>query len=421
MFLVFNTIGVASLLVVIFFKYDEDYLANATMYIISTVCFSFCVVFYNAYIPLLVKSLPEMQAVMAEEVNNSDKSASQKKIKEVEDELTSSLSLKGLACGFSGQFMFLCGVFVVILFSPTTNNYSTRLAVFLSGIWVLVFSTFTFWLLEKRSGPPLPDGDTYCQHSLNQAYGTFKSFKHLPELGKFMLAYFVFSDGTSTLANASIVFAQVELNFTFVQIGISLLLVSFSAVFGCFAWWKIQTSFKIAQKHVLMLNLALMAIIPVWAAGGIKTDIEFYIAVCLFGLNTGSQQAFTRTIYSTLLPYGREAEYFSFYEVSDKGTAWLGPLVLGIVFDATGSFRQAFVYLEIFFILGLILLWFVDVPKALEEKREFDLKHNSYFLGHADETMREVLTSPRRRDGEGEQSPLTNEAEGLELSDIATQ
>jgi UMF1 family MFS transporter len=110
----------------------------------------------------------------------------------------------------------------------------------------------------------------------------------------------------------------------------------------------------------------------------------------LFGLNTGSQQAFTRTIYSTLLPYGREAEYFSFYEVSDKGTAWLGPLVLGIVFDATGSFRQAFVYLEIFFILGLILLWFVDVPKALEEKREFDLNHNSYFLGHADEAVREV-------------------------------
>jgi UMF1 family MFS transporter len=322
-FVLFNTIGIVTLLLVIFFKHDEDYLANASMYIISTVCFSFCVVFYNAYIPLLVKSMPEMKAAIETETSKQDKDA-QKKVKDMEDELTSSLSLQGLACGFSGQFLFLCGIFVVILVSPTTNNYSIRLAVFLSGIWVLVFSTITFLLLEKRPGPPLPDNDTYWQHSLNQARGTFINFKYLPELGKFMLSYFVFSDGTSTLANAAIVFAQVELNFTFVQIGITLLLVSASAVFGCWAWWKIQVYTKISQKHVLMLNLALMAIIPVWARG-IKSDIEFFLVVVLYGLNTGSQQAFTRTIYSTLIPYGRESEYFSFYEVSDKGRETFAP------------------------------------------------------------------------------------------------
>ena len=114
------------------------------------------------------------------------------------------------------------------------------------------------------------------------------------------------------------------------------------------------------------------------------------MVAALFGLNTGSYQAFTRTIYSTLIPYGREAEYFSFYEVSDKGTAWLGPLVLAMVNDATGSFRTAFVYLEIFFVVGLFLLYLVNNEKALEEKTEFDLHHNDYFFSHADYTIREV-------------------------------
>jgi len=408
MFFFFNKLGVLALLVVIFFKNDSHYLVNASMYIISTVCFSFCVVFYNAYMPLLVKALPEMKAVVDKEKNNPDKGEANVRIKEAEDEHMGKLSIKGIACGFIGVIIFLCGAFVMTWFSPPTNKWSTRLAIFTAGIWVLVFSTFTFVVLKERPGPPLPEGETYFEHSSKQAYGTLKNFKHLPELGKFMFSYFIFSDGTSTLAGAAIAFAQVELNFTFVQIGITLLLVTITGAAGCLIWWKIQTTFKISQKHVLMANLSLMGIIPLWGFIGMKTgsktaDIECYLAVILFGLNTGSQQAYTRTIYATLLPYGREAEYFSFYEVSDKGTAWLGPLVLWIVFDATGSFRKAFVFLEFFFVFGIFLIWLFDENKALKEKHEFDIEHNTYFVKNADQSF--VRFSSAKGDDDVENTP----------------
>jgi len=161
----------------------------------------------------------------------------------------------------------------------------------------------------------------------------------------------------------------------------------------------------------------MMGTLPIWAALSLKTAAEFYMVAALFGLNTGSYQAFTRTIYSTLIPYGREAEYFSFYEVSDKGTAWLGPLVLAMVNDATGSFRTAFVYLEIFFVVGLLLLYLVNNEKALEEKSAFDLHHNDYFFSHADRTVREELTG-ELQDDDIEMSPGTG---GVEIAPLQPQ
>jgi UMF1 family MFS transporter len=31
-----------------------------------------------------------------------------------------------------------------------------------------------------------------------------------------------------------------------------------------------------------------------------------------------------------MIPKGQEAQYFSLYEVSDRGTSWLGPFLFGL-------------------------------------------------------------------------------------------
>ena len=68
-----------------------------------------------------------------------------------------------------------------------------------------------------------------------------------------------------------------------------------------------------------------------------------------------------------MIPRGKEAEYFSLYEVSDKGTSWLAPLVFGLVKQFTGSYRLAILSLVIFFIAGLALLAKVNVRQAAIE------------------------------------------------------
>lgn len=94
----------------------------------------------------------------------------------------------------------------------------------------------------------------------------------------------------------------------------------------------------------------------------------------VYGFNLGSAQAFTRSIFSQYIPEGREAEYFSFFELSDRGTAWAGPLACGLVFQATASYRSALSTLVVFFFIGTLILLRFKPEQALVEKKAFDLE-----------------------------------------------
>ena len=65
-------------------------------------------------------------------------------------------------------------------------------------------------------------------------------------------------------------------------------------------------------------------------------------------------------------PPGREAQYFSVYEVGERATSWLGPAIFGFVSQMTGSMRPAILSLILFFVLGFVLLYFVPVRRAIK-------------------------------------------------------
>ena len=87
----------------------------------------------------------------------------------------------------------------------------------------------------------------------------------------------------------------------------------------------------------------------------------------MIALVLGGSQALSRSLFSLMIPEGREAEYFSLYELSERGTSWLGPLAAGLALQLTGSYRVAIVSLIVFFLVGLALLARVDVRRAALE------------------------------------------------------
>ena len=78
----------------------------------------------------------------------------------------------------------------------------------------------------------------------------------------------------------------------------------------------------------------------------------------------GGSQALSRSLFAQLIPKGKEAEYFSIYEISDKGTSWLGPAFYGLALQWTGSYRIAILSLIVFFAAGLAILSRVNVEKG---------------------------------------------------------
>jgi MFS transporter, UMF1 family len=103
--------------------------------------------------------------------------------------------------------------------------------------------------------------------------------------------------------------------------------------------------------------------------------LEFFILGACIAVVLGGSQAISRSLYAQIIPAGKQAEYYSFYEVSDKGTSWFGPLLFGLVNQLTGSLRPAILSLIFFFIVGLILLPFVNVKKAMADVHDFEAKN----------------------------------------------
>ena len=91
----------------------------------------------------------------------------------------------------------------------------------------------------------------------------------------------------------------------------------------------------------------------------------FFVLAAAIGLVLGGSQALSRSLFSHLVPPGKEAEYFSAYEMSDRGMSWLGPLLFGLTYQLTGSYRDAILSLVAFFVLGFVLLARVPVRRAI--------------------------------------------------------
>jgi MFS family permease len=99
---------------------------------------------------------------------------------------------------------------------------------------------------------------------------------------------------------------------------------------------------KFSTKGACLFNIGVIALLPLF--GHPKLPIftsermwTFNLAAVVFGVSNGGLLALSRSLYARFIPKGKEHEYFGFYEITDKGTSWLGPLVVGIVINATGD------------------------------------------------------------------------------------
>ena len=90
-------------------------------------------------------------------------------------------------------------------------------------------------------------------------------------------------------------------------------------------------------------------------------------ALAVVALVLGGTQALSRSLFSQMIPKGKEGEYFSLYEISDKGTSWMAPMIFALALQFTGNYRVAILSLLAFFILGMLVLLRVDPKRAALE------------------------------------------------------
>jgi UMF1 family MFS transporter len=187
----------------------------------------------------------------------------------------------------------------------------------------------------------------------------------------FLAAYLFYNDGIQSVILNSSVFLSNELfdsgarkNSQGFLLGI-FLIAQISALVGAILFERLSR--VIGAKRTILVALFIWCCIVVFAYGFLETTLQAQIMSVFIGLVLGSAQALSRSLYSQMIPVGRESAFFGLYEISEKGTSWMGNLVFGIVVASTGSYRQAILAIIVFFFVGSILLLFTDTKRAIHE------------------------------------------------------
>ncbi|MDT8440800.1 MAG: MFS transporter [Desulfuromonadales bacterium] len=309
------------------------YLLAATLFVLGNIGFAGGNIFYNAFLPTLATG-----------------------------PAADRLSARGYAYGYIGGGLMLALVFLMVqkhsLFGLPDPASATRLGFLLTGLWWLVFAVPTFaWVREKRTETsaiaPLRTPRDYLR--------TLRALRDYPDLLRFLLAFLLYNDGIQTIIAISAIFAREELGLGTGTIFGCFLMIQFVAMPGALLFARLANRY--GTKPTVLVSLGLFLLITIYAST-MRTATEFWLLGFAVALVLGGSQALSRSLFATMLPVGRSAEFFSFFAISAKFASIFGPLTFALLVDLTDSNRVAISALTVFFLVGIALLSRVDVQRG---------------------------------------------------------
>ena len=300
--LMFFHISAALLTMAVYFFPDyEMWYVNCLLFIVSNLFMGASTVFYNAYLPMLTMADPEILDKAEDENADADDIARLLEVK------SSKMSTFGFVYGFVGAVLALCVNFVIFLVVGTDYE-STCLNVAIVGAWTLLFGMIAFAVMKRRPGPALPPGASYVRTSITTSYHTLAvTYRELPQMTRFLVAYFIYSDGASTIGTAAAVFASVELNMGMNDVLIALLLVCLVAPLGCvFSSCYQKRAALAASRSFLSTSSSLPAYRSTAWSDFSRSSSSTSSRLCL-GSSRAPSLASPRSLFSSMIPAGHEA------------------------------------------------------------------------------------------------------------------
>ncbi|HEU5473815.1 MAG TPA: MFS transporter [Actinophytocola sp.] len=278
------------------------------------------------------------------------------------------LSARGWAFGYLGSGLALLLQLVIYQFRDSlgiSEGDSARLAFLISGVWWAAFTLIPLSRLRRHQAPHGTEhGGSVVTGGFRELRDTLRAARAYPLTLAFLGTYLIYTDGIATVANVSAQYGSEELGFANDVLITTILIVQFVAFFGGVLHGLVAR--RLGAKKTIMLSLCVWVVV-IGAAYFVPPGepLQFYALAAGIGLVLGGTNALSRSLFSQLVPKGKEAQYFSVYEVGERATSWMGPLLFALMAQLTGSYRPAIISLVIFFVVGLVLLYFVPVRKAI--------------------------------------------------------
>ena len=271
------------------------------------------------------------------------------------------VSSQGYALGYlGGGLLFAINVLMVSKpgwFGLAGAADAVRWSFVTVALWWFVFMLPLLCYVRESA----PQGRRGWRESLaagwSELAATARKVRQQPLLLKFLVAYWLYIDGVNTVVKMAVDYGLAAGIASSHLLG-ALLLTQFVAFPASllFGW----LGGKVGARAAVLLGLGVYSVLTGWAYF-LDTALEFYLMATVLGLVQGGVQSLSRSMYGRLVPEGKSAEYFGFYNMVGKFGTVLGPALMGAVALFTDSTRVSILALLMLFVGGGLLLWRVRV------------------------------------------------------------
>jgi MFS transporter, UMF1 family len=322
-----------------FFLHGDEYLLGGVLFLVANLAFGASIVVYNSFLTDIAP--PERR---------------------------DAVSSTGWGIGYLGGGLLLA--LNLVLFSKAkafglSDAMAVRINLSSAGVWWALFSLIPLAAIRNRPpGRKRAPGEAFSK-TFREFAVTLRDMRHYPQTLRFLVAYLLYNDAVQAVIALSAQFGSDELKISMTDLTGVILMVQFVAIFGSFLFDWIAKG--IGAKPAVIVSLLIWTAVLVSMYVSVRTETQFFVVAAIVAIVLGGTQALSRSLFSLMIPKGREAEYFGVYEISDKGTSWMCPLLFGLALQFTGSYRLAILSLITFFAAGLLVLLTVNVRHAAAE------------------------------------------------------
>lgn len=275
------------------------------------------------------------------------------------------VSAKGFAVGYIGSVIpFVAAIAIIFLAQagiiPLSVGAASQIAFLITALWWGLF-TIPFLKNVKQVYYVEREGQIILG-SFKRLWQTFKDIRQYRNILIFLIAYFFYIDGVGTIINMSTAYGtDVGLDATGLLVAllvVQIVAAPFAVLFGKLAG-------KFGRKNMLYVAILVYTFVCFFALF-LHTLIEFWFLALMVGTVQGGIQAISRSFYASMVPKDKSNEFFGFYNIFGKFASVLGPFLLAVTTQLTGSSTYGVFSIIILFIIGFVVLLFVKEEKTEE-------------------------------------------------------
>lgn len=285
------------------------------------------------------------------------------------------VSTMGYAAGYLGGGLLLLFNLWVIR-SPDTfglpeGTLPTRLAFVSVAVW---WALFSIPLLRRVSEPTrvieldeLADQNPLAV-AVTRLKETFRELKHFKQAFLLLVAFLIYNDGIQTIYRMATIIGTAK-DFAAETMIAAIALVQFVGI--PFAILFGQLASRFGAKRMVLGGIVVYCGITVFGYA-METEGQFIALAVLVGMVQGGCQALSRSLFASMIPAHKSAEFFALFAVGEKFAGIFGPAIFGISIALTGSSQSAILSILVFFAIGGLLLTRVDVEAGRAAAKRAD-------------------------------------------------